>query len=373
MEYHERLGIPAEKLAAHRDRFEERTHDGLSYHHLPDYRGPLERGTVLVDDPETVVRGFPKVPRTLVLREGIPRHFEGEVVVEEKLDGYNVRVVRLDGEVFAFTRSGIVCPFTTWKVREDLGFDPGPFFDDNPGAMLCGEMVGPENPYTVHDYPGVDSLAFRAFDVRDRESGHPVPVGERRSLRDSFGIEQVPIHGRFGVDTARAEVPHIVQELDARGREGVVLKSPDGSEQLKYTTASANQGDLAFAFSLPFDYGQAFVFRRLIREAFQAVEFGERSEEVDARAHDLGKSILEPMVETIRSVEDGNVAGESHAARGDPGAIEALLSHLRDQGLRIEVERDEVADGERVVEFLKVMRSTTDKTRTYLDGHVVRE
>jgi putative ATP-dependent DNA ligase len=371
MEYHERLGIAAEKLDAHRDRFEERTHDGLSYRHLPDYRGPIERGTVLVEDPETVVRGFPKVPRTLVLGEGVPRQFEGEVVVEEKLDGYNVRVVRLDGEAYAFTRSGMVCPFTTWKVRETLPLEP--LFDAHPTLMLCGEMVGPENPYTVHDYPGVDSLDFRAFDVRARESGDPLPVGERRSLCESFGIEQVPIHGRFAVDTAAEELPGIVRDLDAEDREGVVMKSADGRKQLKYTTAAANRGDLAHAFSLPFDYGQSFMFRRLIREAFQAVEFEESGDDLDARAAEVGAAILEPMVGTIRSVDDGAVAGEDHAARGDSEAVDALLAHLRDQGLRIEIRRDEREDGERIVEFRKVMRSTTDRTRSYLDGQIVRE
>jgi hypothetical protein len=200
MEYHERLGIPREKFEDHRDRFEERTYEGLSYRNLPDYRGPMERGTVLVEDPETVVAGFPKVPRTLVVREGIPQHFESEVVVEEKLDGYNVRVASLDGEVYAFTRSGIVCPFTTWKVREEL--ELAPFFDAHPDLLVCGEMVGPENPYTVHDYPGVDSLEFRAFDLRDRESGDPLPVDRRRALCEEFGIEQVGLYGRYDVETA---------------------------------------------------------------------------------------------------------------------------------------------------------------------------
>ena len=88
-------------------------------------------------------------------------------------------------DILAFSRSGLVCPFTTRIV--DRLVDLGPLFEAYPEAIVCGEMIGPENPYTAHDYADVDSLAFRTFDWRDR----------------------------------------IVRELDAEGREGVVMKTPD--------------------------------------------------------------------------------------------------------------------------------------------------
>ena len=370
MTYRETLGLSEAEYRDLLDLTGERSYRGRSYRHLPDYRADFDRGLVLMDD--RVVAGFPKIPRALVLAEGIPRHFDGEreVVVEEKLNGYNVRVARVD-EPLAFTRGGIVCPFTTHEVRRLLDLES--FFADHPDAMLCGEMIGPENPYTAHDYPGVESLAFRAFDVRDRETGESLPVGERRELCERRGIPQVPLRGRFPVEEAAAAVEKIVRDLDAEGREGVVMKSPDVSRQLKYTTGGTNRGDLAFAFSLPFDHGRDFMFRRIVREGFQSVEWGETEEDRRERARELGESILLPMVDTVEAVAAGETVGERHTARSDPEVIDRLLVHLHDLGLKLIVEEDRTVDGERVVTFLKRLQSTNDKISMYLDGHVTED
>ena len=368
MEDYEVLGISPESAAAVSEHFTTRRYNGRSYRHLPDYHTQLERGTVLIDD--TAVRGFPKVPRTLVLETGIPNQFEGPVALEEKLNGYNVRIVDI-GEVIAFTRSGLACPFTTWFVDETL--DLSSFFADHPEKMVCGEVYGPENPYTAYPYADVDSLAIRVFDIRDRESGEPVPFEERRDLCATYDFPPVPFYGRYEVGAAASAVHEVIEDLDEQGREGIVMKSLDGQTQLKYTTSAANQGDLAHAFSLPFDYGQAFLFRRVIREAFQALEREESPTEVRDRAHGLGEAILESMVETLRAVDDGSVVGEDHVVRGDPDAIDALLAQFREMSLELDVHRDETEAGERVIDFTKVARRTTDQTQAYLDGKIVKE
>jgi putative ATP-dependent DNA ligase len=159
-----------------------------------------------------------------------------------------------------------------------------------------------------------------------------------------------------------------VDALDGAGREGVVLKTTDGRPVAKYTTRAQHHEELAFAFSLPFDYGRDFVFSRLLREAFQAAERDPDPATLRERAHDVGESILRPMVETIRDVEAGETVGERHVVRGAPAVIDGLLDHLRDQSLTLEVQTDERTDGERVVEFVTVAASTTDRVRYYLDG-----
>lgn len=368
MAEHETLGIDAETFEAVREHFQRARQGGRTYRHLPDYRRDLERGTVLIAD--TAVRGFPKIPRTLVLETGIPKHFDDEVVVEEKLDGYNTRIVDTDG-VHAFLRGGLICPYTTAKVDELLDLDG--FFADHPDLMLCGEMVGPENPYSPSDYPGIDSIGFRAFDLRDRETGAPLPVEERRSVCERYDIPTVPYHGRFSVDEAMESVRSTIRELDRSGREGIVMKSPDGTQLLKYTTSAANQGDLAYAFSLPFDYGQDFMFRRIIREAFQSVEWEEDPGVSNDRARDLGESILEPMIDTIREIDAGGAVGERHTVRAEPNVVDDLFGHLRDQGLHLEIEDDRMDDGQRVVTFVKKTQATNDKVRAYLDGTIVKE
>jgi putative ATP-dependent DNA ligase len=349
--------------------FEDRVYDGTEYRHYPDY-GKVERGTVLYDG--DVVRGFPKVPRTLVLSEGVPRYFDGEVAVEEKMNGYNTRVARLDGELLALSRSGIVCPFTTRFLRRVYGDELNALIDDRPDAVVCGEMIGRDNPYTAHDYDEVASLDLRVFDVRDGSTGEAMSVEERRALCDEHGLPSVPFFGVHPVDEAVEAVRGAVDDLDDRGREGVIMKTPNVSHQLKYTTSSANQGDLGYAFSLPFDYGRDFIFGRIIREAFQAHEFDD-ADEADERARSLGESVLGSMLGTIETVDGGEDVGERHTVRARPDEVEAILDHLRGMGLQLVVEEDRHEGEDRFVEFVKKTQATNDKTRNYLEGGVVRE
>lgn len=368
MEPHERLDLERDRFDAVAGHLQTGSFEGHEYRFLPEYQSQLERGTVLIGD--TAVRGFPKVPRTLVLDGGISTHFDGDVVIEEKLNGYNVRIANVDGACYGFLRSGRICPFTTWFVRDRL--EVTGVFDAEPEAMVCGEMVGPHNPYTPHDYPDVESLAFRAFDLRHRETGRPWPVAERRQLLQEAGVPQVRLFGTEPADTAHRAVADAIHTLDAAGSEGVVLKSPDGRQQLKYTTAAANRGDLAFAFSLPFDYGRDFMFRRLIREAFQSVEFDDVAERTD-RANALGEAILCSMTDAIETVQAGGQIGEDHAVRAPPKVVDALFDHFDAMGLRLNVLDDRLVDGERYVRFRKVVQSSNDKIEHYLDGAIVRE
>lgn len=362
------LGLDPEAFEAVAEHLEHRQHDGLDYRHLPDYHARLERGTVLIGD--TAVRGFPKIPRTLVLEAGLPRHFDGPVAIEEKLDGYNLRVARIGATTLAFSRSGHVCPFSTYVVRDRI--DLQGLFDAHPEVVVCGEMIGPENPYTPADYPGVDSIAFRAFDLRDRESGEPWGVERRRETLADHGVEQVRLFDICPVDEAAERAASAIEALDAAGREGVVCKAVDGDRSLKYTTAAANRGDLSFAFSFPFDYGRDFMFRRLLREAFQAVEF-EGPPSTRERAHALGEAILEPMVEAIETVDAGAVLGERHTVRAPPTVVDGLFAHFETMGLTLEVHEDHREGADRVVTFSKVVRSSTDRIDHYLAGGIVRE
>jgi len=369
MPLHDTLGLSREAFEELSDHLYDNRYNSHEYRHLPSYRKSVEKGTVLIG--ETVIRGFPKIPRCLVLDEGIPQQFTTKIAVEEKLNGYNVRVARVDGDVLAFTRSGIVCPFTTHTVRSLLNVDR--FFDRHPDQMLCGEMIGPENPYTTADCYDVDSIAFRAFDIRDRERGTPLPVMDRREACEAFGIPQAELFGVFEPAEAVDATPAIVRDLDSEGREGIIMQTLDGQQLLKYTTSAANQGDLAFAFTFPFDYGRDFSFRRLIREGFQSVEFDESAAERRDRAHSLGESLLMPMADSIETIESGERIGEQHTVRAEPRVIDALLEHFREQGLTIDIDADRPVEGDRLLTFRKRIQRTNDKVDAYLDGTIVRE
>lgn len=370
MAYHRILGCSRSKLETMvEDDFRERTYEDITYQYLPDYHSTLERGTVLIKD--TVVRGFPKIPRTLIFESGIPRYFDGQLAIEEKLNGYNTRIAWIDGDILAFSRSGIICPFTTYEAKERLPLEQ--FFEDHPELMVCGEMIGPENPYTPHDYEGVDSIAFRTFDLRHRERGNSLPIEERRERCADYNLPQTDLFGIFDPQEAVEALPDIIADLSAEDREGIVMKAIGDAQQLKYTTSASNQGDLEFAFTFPYDYGRDFMFRRLLREGYQAVELDDSDDEREARAKSLGESLLEPMVETIETVASGERVGEEHVVRSDPDAVAALLEHFRDMGLQLIIEEDRVEDGERYVEFTKKVQATNDKIQNYLEGRVVRE
>ena len=370
MDYAALLGVDEADLDDVMEHFEHREYEGREYRALSDARHGLERGTALVGG--TVVRGFPSIPRTLVLDPGVPEFFDGRLAVEEKLDGFNVRVAALDdGEPYAFTRGGYICPYTTERARALLDLDR--FFADHPEKMLCAEFVGPETPYTDHDYRDVESHDVIVFDVRDRVTGEPTPVERRRGIAAEYDFRQPDLFGIYDADDAPAGVREVVEELDREDREGVVMQSLDGRNLLKYTTSAQHHDDLAYAFSLPFDYGRDFMFPRLIREGFQAVEFGDDESELRERAHALGESILYPMVETVRAVREGEAVGERHTVRGDAAVIDRLFGHFDDMNIRIDVEADRTEGGDRVVTFLKYSNATNDQIRAYLDGATIDE
>ena len=352
-------------LAEH---FERATFHGREYFYLPDERHGVERGTVVVGD--AVVRGFPSIPRVLVVDSGIPDFFDGPVTIEEKLNGYNVRLARVDGDVLAFTRSGYVCPFTTSLAAE---YPLDAFFDDHPNTVVCGELIGPENPYTTHDYAEVDDAALRVFDLRNRETGDPTPTAERRTRCDRYDLPAVPAFGTHDPDDAPAAIREAIDDLDARGREGVVCKSADGERAVKYTTSAIHRADLAHAFDKPFDYGQQFLFARVMREAFQAVELEEDDEVVRERARDMGEAMLVPFVESIRDVQAGDPIGDEHTIRADPATVESLLNRFRALGLHLDIERDTYEGDQRVVTFRKIADASREKIEHYLSGGRIDE
>ncbi|MFB6089918.1 MAG: RNA ligase [Halobellus sp.] len=365
--FFDRLDSTADDSGELFEHFERRSERGRTYHVLPDARHGVERGTAVFPEADAVVRGYPSVPRVLVLDAGVRSFFDADatVAIEEKLDGFNVRIADV-GDPVALTRSGYICPYTTARARERLPLST--FFDEHPEKTLCAELIGPETPYTTHDYDEVDSHEFRVFGVRDRESGTPLPVDERRELCEEYGLAQPELFARCEPDAAVDRARDAIDDLDSAGREGIVLKTSDAESMVKYTTESQHHAELASAFSLPFEYGRDFVFSRVIREAFQAAEFDEADGRRRERARDLGESILLPMVEAIEDVADGETVGERQTVRGDPESIDALFAYLRSQGLTLEIESDRREDGTRIAEFVKVSEATRDRIEHYLAG-----
>ncbi|MEM2934008.1 MAG: RNA ligase [Halobacteria archaeon] len=328
----------------------------------------IETGTVIFASGE-VIRGFPKIRRAMTIA-AIARNFSGleRVVIEEKMNGYNVRLAKAGGKVYAFTRGGLICPYTTEKAIELIDVD---FFEDNPELMLCGEMVGPDNPYVPKTVYGVKSVDFFIFDIKEKETGKSMPVKQRIELLNKYKIRSVKVFGEYEVMELERKVKEIIRKLGRAGREGIVVKDPNMLvPPIKYTSSESTCADLRYAFQFFNEYGQDFFFSRIIREGFQAVDFNESRRKIIERAHRLGESILLPMVESIKKCKEGKQIFENaHIRVRSLKTIEEFEAHLRRLGVEAifdEPKRD--SDGSYAVNIRKLMQSTTDKTKAVLKG-----
>lgn len=200
----------------------------LVYFRLAQEFKKYYRGTIFYE--KRLIPGYPRIPRILALEEGIKRHFKEKFYVEEKMDGYNVRVCLINNRAIAFTRGGFICPFTTDRIEDLIDLN---FFNKYPQYILCGEVVGPGNPYNVEStsYIGED-VAFFVFDIFD-DKGEKISPEERYKIINEFNLREVRRWGPFsGQDIYK--IKDIVLELDASRREGIVIKSLDGKVNVKY-------------------------------------------------------------------------------------------------------------------------------------------
>jgi putative ATP-dependent DNA ligase len=327
--------------------------------------GKIEAGTmVCLGKRVEVIRGFPKIRRTLMLGPVLEKHFSQKIALEEKMNGYNVRIARVNGEIFAFTRGGYICPYTTKKANQLMDMEE--FFNHHPQMVICGEMVGTDNPYVSQYYPEIGKLDFRIFDVREKFTNNPLPVLPRRKLLEEYGLPPVRFFGIHDAHNAASEILNIVRKLGEKDREGVVMKDPEMQiPPLKYTSSQAHASELEYAFSYPFDLGQSFFFSRVIREGFQSFEMGESDSEVKIRAQRIGESILYPMLETIRLIAHGKVAAEDLEIEVDsPDEADEFVRYLKSLGVIATVE--EVKNGKAVIRRLH--QSTSDKIGNFLNG-----
>ena len=327
--------------------------------------GNIEAGSMICfGDKIEIIRGFPKIRRTLMLYPSLKIHFKDEVAVEEKMNGYNVRIALINSKIIAFTRGGFICPYTTKKAPEIM--DMSAFFIDHPELVICGEMVGSENPYVTHSYREIGKLGFRIFDLREKGSNKALSVKDKIKLLESYNLPRVNFFGLLKIDEAPERILELIHQLGNEDREGVVIKDPAMIiEPIKYTSSQAHNGELEYAFTYPFDFGRAFFFSRVIREGFQAYELNETEDEISSRAHKLGESILFPMINTIKEIAKDNPTSEDILIHVDDlKEAENFARHLRDLGVVATVHS--FNEGKAIIR--REHQSTSDRISNFLRG-----
>ncbi|AEH06542.1 RNA ligase [Methanothermococcus okinawensis] len=348
----------------------------------------IERGTVLfLNNNMDIVMGYPKIRRAMMLYPTLKNYFINKIVVEEKLDGYNVRITKIDNKVMAITRGGRICPFTTKKALKFLNVN---ILDDYPNLMLCGEMIGLNNPYVPHYYPEVnniliksdknnnkktkiiENLGFYIFDVRYRETNKPLSISEKEELLQKYELPYVKPIGIFNKEDIE-HIKKIILTLNDKKREGVVLKDPDMIiNPIKYTTHYTQCNDLSVAFRYMYDLGIDFMFSRLVREGYQSFEFNEDEKEMEKRAKNIGKSILYPMVNSIKNISKGELITEDFEIYLDSEEdLNEFLDYLKKLHIAFVVkENQKFENGMHKVKIGRIYNSTNDKIKSHLDGNL---
>ena len=340
----------------------------LAYRRYTKDTGQYSRGTILLpgeEGEEKIIPGFPHVPRTYRLYPGVHRHFPGaEFYVEEKIDGYNVRIASHRGQLLAFSKGGFVCPFTTeWTSiwAEQTGLKR--FFSEHPGHVICGEVIG-DNPYNnQRDELVGPGLHLRVFDIMDDRSRF-LPVEERYALCDTYDLPGVPRLGIYS-EARLDELADLLRELNAREREGVVLKRGDSSAPLKYVTPASELEDIVDNLRIAFDVGFAFFLHRILRSVAAARELGLPEDEF---SYDLG----EAFVEGYEPIEDPEEVTDHYRIYVKERATwEALKERI---GSAVEVRTDEIEEEELEgrpmlrVEFDRIYRRSTRRFRRIARG-----
>lgn len=313
---------------------------GYVYYVVRKKVGGLAESTVVVfkGGEHRVVPAYPSIQRVLLLEKALRRWFVDKVVVEEKMDGYNVRVAVFNGEVLAFTRGGYICPYTTARVDRLYGDRLRAVCREYDCARLtlAGEVVGLENPYTRFRYPEAADFGYFVFDVF--VDGKLSSLKLRDELVGKYGLKRVPVL----LEAAKGDVEAVrraVSDLEAGGREGVVLKDPEHRvPALKYTTSSANLGDLRVGMKFFFEEGKSFLFSRILREIFKVHEERLSEAELKSRALELGLALLAPAVEAVELVEQGAPLREEFELKfPSEEVLREFMDYMRSLGIGIVV------------------------------------
>lgn len=326
-----------------------------------DYK-KLYRGTVFYDG--GILPGYPHIMRIVHLTKGLSRYLKSSrFFVEEKVDGYNVRIARIKGKTIAFTRGGFICPFTTDRITDLIDIS---FFDRYPGYVLCGEVVGPGSPYNTEFIPYIkEDVVFFVFDVIKSNGTFLLPEERVITLQD-FKMEQVRRWGPFDI-THLKEIKEIALHLDKEEREGIVIKTLKNEKALKYVTLSSCLRDLKATTHLISEIPAGFYIQRIMRALFFCHEFDIPL--TDSYLMEAAKALYLRPYNALKDVAVGGEIKESFdvKVRNRETAMK-LLQHLNRSGIHTQLISIERVEDYYKLRFNRIYRKGTRQIRQLLKG-----
>jgi len=358
------------ETALERGEAERREDSGIAYTRLSHDSRAGPRGVLAVDG--RVVPDYPHIARVFALSAGVRENFSGPFYAEEKIDGYNVRLVRTAGRIAPFTRSGRLCPFTQDRLADLVDVDVlHRLFDRHPELIVCAEVAGPGNPYMDTVSPrGGEDVALLVFDLMRYGEQRFVGVEERTAILEAFPeIPQAPRLGRYTAEEL-GRLGEAILRIDADGGEGVVLKPPGDGLRLKYVCPSINLQDIASEAALEIETPGEFYTHRVVRMVMALHELGQR-QRMPEMAAALGHALMDGFDRALSEVErSGRLAQRYHVRLRHESTADALLAHLN-EGSRtikaVEVSRRRLGGHTELV-FEKIFRRSTSKLETLLKG-----
>ena len=338
--------------------------DGIRFFRITKKVGALVKGSIITED--GIIFGFPSIARILHLENGVCNAYNHPFYVEEKVDGYNVRVVRIQGRILVFSRGAYVCPFSTDRIADFL--EVNKLFDDIPGLIVCGEFAGPDNPYNIEHPPYVkEDVGFFAFDLMMINQSHNIPVDERYKIFDTYSIPTVRRFGQF-LTSDISDLKKIMKELDEAGCEGVVMKPTHPAEKiLKYVTLGSCLRDINVTAPLMAEMASEFFTHRIIRAAmFIHEQMQVLQPEVFPQ---LGKVLLRPIYENVTKAARNEVIDEKFLLRfREEKNIQRMIDHLHKCKVKFEVVSKNKIGNYWYVKFARKCYATYEILQKHLQG-----
>jgi DNA/RNA ligase len=342
--------------------------EGYRYVRFVEGHHGVPGGSVVFGD--ELVYGYPRIGRILRLGTGLRAQFRYPFWVEDKVDGYNVRVFSHEGRVLAVTRRGFVCPFTTDRIPDLL--NPA-VFDARPDLVLCAEVAGPENPYNEGHPPEVtEDVRLFVFDLMRKGRSGFYPHRDKTRLLSEHSLPGVTDYGLYQLADAE-RLASLLRELDRTGREGVVLKEDsERDHRAKYVTGRINLADIRICGTSVKQLPAEYFIHRVLRLALFLDEHGvERTAEI---YEDLGRSLIEGVIAAAhQQMREHRVSHRFRCRFRSKENAEMLLrmlhrllrkGHVRER--RLEREGDFY-----ILEFEKVLPKTTGLFAHLLSGGIV--
>ncbi len=349
------------KVLKERDALHAYDYKDITFVRLSQEYKRLWRGTVFYED--GILPGYPRIMRILHLENGLNRYFKDRFYIEEKVDGYNIRIAIINGHLVSFTRGGFVCPFSTDRLTDFINTN---FFDTYPDYIICGEVVGPGSPYNTEVIPYIDEdVDFFAFDII-KKNEKCLPADDRYKILGDFEINQVNRWGPF-IASDINKIKDIVLSLDRDGREGIVIKNLSGTKQAKYVTLSSCLRDLQATAHLIAELPAGFYTQRILRAVFFCHEFNiSLSNEY---LLNFSRALYLIPQNTLQDIANGQDVREYFDIMvKNRNTIDELIHHLNRSGVRTQLQSVEKAGDYYRARFYRVYIKGTKELRHRLMG-----